>query len=75
MEDDDDNELTVNLIQRRFVQPGFDYTRENKCQPLFAERGKLYYTLSAKHTVVAYETTTTHVFVSVTNLVCFIQHV
>jgi hypothetical protein len=53
MEDDhDDNELTVNLIQRRLVQSGFDYTLENKCQPLFAERGKRYYTLSTKHTVV-----------------------
>jgi hypothetical protein len=30
-------------------------TRENKCEQLFAERGKLDYTRSAKHAVVAYE--------------------
>jgi hypothetical protein len=42
-------------LQCGFVQRGFDYTPEYKCEKLFTEGGRLDYTRSAKHGVVAFE--------------------
>jgi hypothetical protein len=39
----------------RFVQKGCFYTRENKCEQLFAEGGKCDFTRSAKHGLAEYE--------------------
>jgi hypothetical protein len=42
-------------MQQTLLQRGFDYTRENKCEQLLAERVNFDYTRSFKHAVVAYE--------------------
>jgi hypothetical protein len=42
-------------LQRTLLQGGFDYTPENKCKYLFAERGKFDYTWSSKHNAEDYE--------------------
>jgi hypothetical protein len=47
--------LLQTFQQCGFVRRGFDYTRENKCEQLSAERAKFDNTRSAKHAVVAYE--------------------
>jgi hypothetical protein len=33
-------QIQQTLLQHRFVQHGFDYTHENKCEEVFAEHGK-----------------------------------
>jgi hypothetical protein len=43
------------IIQQTLLQRGFDYTRENKYEQLFSERGKFKYTGSAKPAAIAYE--------------------
>jgi hypothetical protein len=46
-------EVGLTNIQQTLLLRGFDYTHANKCEQLFVERGKLGYTRSAKHAVVA----------------------
>lgn len=47
-------EVVLTNIQQILFQRGFDYMQANKCEQLFAERGKLDYARSTKCALVAY---------------------
>jgi hypothetical protein len=53
--DKENEEKIIYSKPSTLLKRGVDYADENKCKKLFAESGKFNYTLSAKHTVVAYE--------------------
>jgi hypothetical protein len=42
-------------LQRTLLQCGIDYTPENRCKYLFAERENFDYTWPSKHNAEAYE--------------------